>query len=539
MANVIFKVGTKDQYNALQPKDTNTLYWLSDTKELYKGEDLYGIGANASAKVAGLMSTDDKQKLDDLVKGSTHNLTAADKSITISDSDDSKQIKVAVSTKEHNALKLEASEDNSGLFVDSVAYALEKVGEAEGFAAQYKLKKTVNGVDSYDSVTIDIPKDLVVKSGTVGRATDTNVPYDGAAKDDPYIELTIANNEGSKIYIPVKDLIDKNAYVLESIQGDKGTAIIKNDKTGGGVWFKGSDSIEGFVGVNDGTVSNGKPTPHAQMYCADSDTKKNGSFLSVYQDKITYTSQAHANAGGKLSEEDSELAVKRDLKGFVPVEITGAKGKAQVFNESDGGGIKFVYNDDESGKHFSRISVHDGSAVGDITGLMAQIQGGTVDDTNHNKGTTISVFEDKATYRSKTNESKKINDTKLEIATVGDLDAYVLTKINGDNGTGMIFNEKDGGGAKFVHSDKSEAYVGVSDGGKSGLMAQIYADVNEGQDGPAKWVGSRINVYNKGIYYVSMAKQKAGKQHDDVDCEIATKGDVKDIVASAIQWEEM
>ena len=42
MANVIFKQGTRAQYDAIATKDVNTLYWLTDTQELFKGEVLYG-----------------------------------------------------------------------------------------------------------------------------------------------------------------------------------------------------------------------------------------------------------------------------------------------------------------------------------------------------------------------------------------------------------------------------------------------------------------------------------------------------------------
>lgn len=93
----------------------------------------------------------------------------------------------------------------------------------------------------------------------------------------------------------------------------------------------------------------------------------------------------------------------------------------------------------------------------------------------------------------------------------------------GTNGTARLFNEKDGGGAKFEHKDGSEAFVGVNDGGKNGLMAQIYADIEEN----GQWVGSRINVFHDGIYYVSKAAQKAGAAKDDADREIATIGDIK------------
>lgn len=33
MANVIFKQGTRAQYDAIATKDVNTLYWLTDTQE--------------------------------------------------------------------------------------------------------------------------------------------------------------------------------------------------------------------------------------------------------------------------------------------------------------------------------------------------------------------------------------------------------------------------------------------------------------------------------------------------------------------------
>ena len=42
MAQVLYRFGTQDQYNALTPKDVNTLYFISDTQRIYKGEILHG-----------------------------------------------------------------------------------------------------------------------------------------------------------------------------------------------------------------------------------------------------------------------------------------------------------------------------------------------------------------------------------------------------------------------------------------------------------------------------------------------------------------
>jgi len=66
LANVIFKVGTKALFDALEQKDTNTLYWLEDVQELYKGNLLFATGKTASETAAGLMSLADKQKLDSI-----------------------------------------------------------------------------------------------------------------------------------------------------------------------------------------------------------------------------------------------------------------------------------------------------------------------------------------------------------------------------------------------------------------------------------------------------------------------------------------
>lgn len=53
-------------------------------------------------------------------------------------------------------------------------------------------------------IDIDIPKDLVVKSGEVITATTET----SLVKGDKYIKLTIANQDESPIYIAVKDLVD-------------------------------------------------------------------------------------------------------------------------------------------------------------------------------------------------------------------------------------------------------------------------------------------------------------------------------------------
>lgn len=104
-----------------------------------------------------------------------------------------------------------------------------------------------------------------------------------------------------------------------------------------------------------------------------------------------------------------------------------------------------------------------------------------------------------------------------------DLSNYVEESVQGTNGTSYVWNEQSGGGARFVHNDGTESFVGVNDGGENGMVAQIYADKNV--DG--NWIGTRLNVYQKGAFYFN-AKDKASGSYvgDDPAHEIATLGDI-------------
>lgn len=210
MANVLFKVGTRAQFDAIVTPDQSTLYWLTDTQELYKGKVLFGVGREATADAAGLLSAADYQKLQDLiVTGGTINLTPVDSSIVITEAENGvKSIGVAISTQTGNTLQAV----EGGLFVPAVVapeYAIEKQETAEdGFGVSYKLKKTIGEDVSYVGDAINIPKDLVLKSATIETVAETDKPYAGAAVGDPYIHMTFNDAAASDIFVPVKGLVD-------------------------------------------------------------------------------------------------------------------------------------------------------------------------------------------------------------------------------------------------------------------------------------------------------------------------------------------
>lgn len=263
MANVIFKQGTRAQYDAIAVKDANTLYWLTDTKELLKGEVLYGSGTEATTLASGLMSATDKAKLDTLSAGGVAGLSAVDASVVLGSSEDgTTTIGVQVSNEAGNALELKSD----GLFVapatapSDVEFAIEVQETPEnGYSATYKLKRTDGDNVTYVGDAINIPKDAVLTGGTYEIVETIGVPYLGAEVGDPYVDLVVANAEESHIYIPLKGLVDTVA-AGDGIIVTNNTVSIKLDNV----------NANGLaVGIDGLSLANATATTAGAMSAAD------------------------------------------------------------------------------------------------------------------------------------------------------------------------------------------------------------------------------------------------------------------------------
>lgn len=245
MANVLFKIGTRAQFDAIATKSETTLYWLNDTQELYKGDVLFGVGREASADAAGLLSAADYKKLQDLiVTGGTVNLTPVDGSIVIEDN----KIGVAIAPVEGNALQAV----EGGLFVPTVEvpeYAIAKLETAEdGYAVSYQLKKTVGEEVSYVGDVINIPKDMVLKSATLETVVEADKPYTGAVVGDPYIHMVFNDASASDIFVPVKGLVD--AYTAgDGIKIENNVVSIKIAENANGLV-----AVDGALTINLATT---------------------------------------------------------------------------------------------------------------------------------------------------------------------------------------------------------------------------------------------------------------------------------------------
>ena len=140
-------------------------------------------------------------------------VTAVDKSVTVGGSTTAPTVKVAISGATGNALSL--AEDGLKVTIPAVpAYSMKKLDTATtGMSASYQLTKDGTGIGA----VIDIPKDMVVKSGSVQTYEAGALPT-GVAEAGTYIVLVLNDAAETALYIKVDDLIE---YVTSgSAEGD-------------------------------------------------------------------------------------------------------------------------------------------------------------------------------------------------------------------------------------------------------------------------------------------------------------------------------
>lgn len=173
------------------------------------------VGKAAEGEVAatGLYALIDEVKA--LANAKVASVKATDKSITIDGTATAPTVKVAISADEGNALSLAA--DGLKVTIPEVTvpeYSMKKLDAATtGMSASYQLTKDGTGIGA----VIDIPKDMMVKSGSVQTYEAGSLPA-GVTEAGTYIVLVLNDAAETKLYINVGNLIE---YVTSgSAEGD-------------------------------------------------------------------------------------------------------------------------------------------------------------------------------------------------------------------------------------------------------------------------------------------------------------------------------
>ena len=256
------------------------------------------------------------------------------------------KIQVQISKVENNALTL--AEDGLKVIVPDVThpeYTIKKLETATaGMSASYQLTKDGTGVGA----VIDIPKDMVVESGTV----ETNPTGKPAGT---YLVLTLANKTSDKVYINVGNLIEyvtagdsPDGMVVVSISDDHkvtatlGNASITEAKLAKGVTDKLAKAVSAVQSVTagsaNGTISvDGEDV--AVTGLADAAYATVASLNKTAQDKVDAAKTA---LEGNDSDDKTAVTIK-GAKAFATdaaataksQAIADAKGKIDALNVED------------------------------------------------------------------------------------------------------------------------------------------------------------------------------------------------------------
>lgn len=172
-----------------------------------------GKAADGEVAATGLYALIDEVKA--LAEGKVASVGATDKSITVGGTATAPTVKVAISADEGNALSLAA--DGLKVTIPEVTvpeYSMKKLDAATaGMSASYQLTKDGTGIGA----VIDIPKDMMVKSGSVQTYEAGSLPA-GVTEPGTYIVLVLNDAAETKLYINVGNLIE---YVTSgSAEGD-------------------------------------------------------------------------------------------------------------------------------------------------------------------------------------------------------------------------------------------------------------------------------------------------------------------------------
>ena len=161
-----------------------------------------GVKAGTGTEATGLY----KEIADVLAvaNGKVSSVKATDASVVIGGTATAPTVGVQLSKGEGNVLTLEA--DGLKVLVPEVTppeYSIVADSNPGAFSAVYHLTKDGANVGS----AINIPKDMVVKSGSVQNFESGELP-EGVTTPGTYIVLVLANATSDKLYIKVDDLIE-------------------------------------------------------------------------------------------------------------------------------------------------------------------------------------------------------------------------------------------------------------------------------------------------------------------------------------------
>ena len=354
-------------------------------------------------------------------KGEVVNDLTAGNGITITGTKANKTIAAKIDPAEGNALTV----GEAGLKVTIPAaaeYSITKAANSGDYAAVYHLTKGGTEVGA----AINIPKDMVVKSGSV-------VTNPAGQTKGTYIELVLANATNDKIYIPVDQLIE---YVTSgSAESDPIVVAVSADH-------------KVTATITDGSITKAKLAAAVQTSLGKAD--------SAVQKIATGTTNGTIRVDGKeVSVAGLGSAAYTNSAAYIPATKLGEIGEKT---------IKGYVDDKVSGQDFSSF----------VKGT--EVTTGTANGTIAVKGKNVAVKGlDTAAYAKASAFATAAQGAKADTA--------VQSVVTGTaNGTILVDNV-----AVAVHGLGSAAYTNSSAYDTAGAATQALADAKKYTNDALTW----------------------------------------------------
>lgn len=444
-----------------------------------------------------------------LANSKVASVTAADKSVTVGGSATAPTVQVALSADADNIIELAA--DGLKAVVKDVKvpeYSIAAEENPSDYAAVYHLTK--DGVNT--GVAINIPKDLVVKSGTVETKTTTG------AWGDPgtYLVLVLANEAEDKIYINVGDLIEyvtagtsPDGMVIVSVSDDHkvtatlGDASITEAKLAKGVTDKLAKAVSAVQSVTqsetNGNLSvDGEDVPvHGLQDAAYATVSSLNATAKGYADAVdtalkgtsSDASDAATIAGAKKYADEKAATAKSGAE-------TTAKGYVDALTLADEAVAKQVVT--AVTQTNGQIAVTRRALVADDIPEIGMSKVSGLSDALAGKQATITFNTE---YNAGTNKA----------ATMSDVDTAAAAVV-GDSSTDSASSNTVAGAKKYADGVKSSVIGSEDDDSTANTIygAKAYADaVASGAQGGLKGnesdTSDKITIYGTRKY----AEEKA------------------------------
>lgn len=409
-----------------------------------------------------------------VANGKVGSVKATDASVVIGGTPTAPTVGIQVSKGEGNALTLEA--DGLKVLVPDVThpeYSVVADKNPGSFSAVYHLTKDGANVGA----AINIPKDMVVSSGSVETYNTGNLPT-GVTVAGTYIVLTLANATSDKLYIKVDDLIEyvtggsgENDAIQINVTSDthKISASVKNGSltlamlssavqaslkkadsavqsvaegtTNGTISVDGTDVA--VHGLHDGAYATVKSlNDTAQGYAtavktelvgADSDEASASTIAGAkkYADSVSATAKSEAIAGAQAKIETLDVPDEAVAKKFVSA-VSETDGKIKVSRRG-------LVADDVPTLGISKI---DGLQTA-LDAKQNELVFNTAYDSSTNKVATMTdvgnakdalVGTDADTKASNTIKGAKLYTDDKASSTLADAKAYADGLVAGDSG---------------------------------------------------------------------------------------------------------